>query len=93
MVLEKYSGDFFLILISIHGSNNICILLLNASVAYLCSYFFSRGYNLGCPNETYVTDRRSHLYNFRSNIVDSRLWTRTKCYLTRVIQIDLSRFG
>ena len=28
MVLEKYSGDFFLVLISNHDSNNICILLL-----------------------------------------------------------------
>ena len=55
--------------------------------------FFSRGNNLGCPNERYATDHISHLYNCRSNILDSRLWTRTKCYLTRVIQIELSRFG
>jgi hypothetical protein len=37
LVLEKYSGDFFdfffLVLISNHGANNICILLLTASVA------------------------------------------------------------
>ena len=52
--------------------------------------FFSQGNNLGYLNERYATDRRSHLYNCRSNIFDSRLRTRTKCYLTRVIQIELS---
>ena len=41
--------------------------------------FFYRDNFLGFLNGRYATDRRSHLYNYRSNIFDSRLWT--KCYL------------